>query len=77
MVMSGRRSRLGDTLLTTLAVVVLVQSGFLAWLILGSPDRDRLIDQLRSRPIETLVEVCTPAPGPASDVRTAFPGPPA
>ncbi|MBX9708435.1 MAG: hypothetical protein K2X61_10930 [Caulobacteraceae bacterium] len=73
--MSGRRSRLSDTLLTVLAVVVLAQSSVLAWLILGSPDRDRLVDQLRRRPIETIVEVCTPATGPASDVRTAFPDP--
>jgi hypothetical protein len=70
--MSGRRSRLSDTLLTVLAVVVLAQSSVLAWLILGSPDRDRLIDQLRSRPIETIVEVCTPATGPATAARTAF-----
>lgn len=73
--MSGRRSRLTDTLLTVLAVVVLAQSSVLAWLILGSPDRDRLVDQLRRRPIETIVEVCTPATSPASDVRTAFPDP--
>jgi hypothetical protein len=51
----------GDSLLTTLAIVVIAQSSVLAWLILGSPDRDRLIDQLRSRPIETVIEVCTPA----------------
>jgi len=65
---SARRSRLGDTLLTTLAIVVLCQSAFLAWMILGSPERDRLIEQFKSHPIETVIEVCTPANFPANNM---------
>ena len=60
--MSGRRSGLADFMLTALAVVVLLQSAALAWMILGSPDRDRLLAQLQRRPIETIVEVCTVPP---------------
>jgi hypothetical protein len=69
--MSARRSRLGDSLLTMLALVVLAQSALLAWLILGSPDRERLIQQFQSRPIETVIEVCTPATFPAGNVFTS------
>jgi len=68
--MSARRSRLGDSLLTALAVVVLCQSAVLAWVILASPDRERLITQLRSRPVETVIKICTPATYSAGKILT-------
>ncbi len=44
-----------------LSVVVLVQSAALAWVVLGSPDRERILADLRDRPVETVVEMCIPA----------------
>ena len=37
-------------------------------MILGSPERDRLIEQFKSHPIETVIEVCTPANFPANNM---------
>lgn len=56
-------SKVGPVIMTALAVVVLVQAAVLAWLLLISPDRDRTLAGLRDRPVETIVELCTPAVG--------------
>ena len=59
--MSNRKSGLGPTLMVLLSVVVIGQSAALAWTILGSPDREAILANLRARPVETVVEMCLPA----------------
>tara|TARA_R110002051_G_scaffold32270_1_gene72484 strand:- start:36 stop:215 length:180 start_codon:yes stop_codon:yes gene_type:complete len=44
-----------------LAIVVIVQSAALAWLLLGSPDRERVQADLKRDPVPTLVNMCTAA----------------
>ncbi|TPW06135.1 MAG: hypothetical protein FD125_409 [bacterium] len=46
-----------------LSVVVLAQSVALAWFVLGSPDREAILADLRDRPVETVVQMCLPAKG--------------
>lgn len=48
-------------LLVVLSAVILAQAGALAWLVLISPDRERTLADLRRRPVETVVALCTPA----------------
>jgi len=62
-VMSTRKSGLGPTLMVLLSVVVIVQSAALAWVVLVSPDREAIIADLRSKPVETVVALCLPAKG--------------
>ena len=61
--MSTRKSGLGPTLMVLLSVVVMVQSAALAWVVLGSPDREAILADLRDRPVETVVAMCLPAKG--------------
>ena len=61
--MSARRSDLSSALITLLALVVVGQSAALAWLILRSPDPQAALADLRTRPVETVVELCRPADG--------------
>ena len=61
--MSTRKSGLGPALMGLLSVVVLVQSAALAWVVLGSPDRQAILADLRDRPVETVVAMCLPAKG--------------
>ena len=51
----------GGRLLIVLSAVVLAQAAALAWLVLISPDRARTLADLRARPVETVVALCTPA----------------
>mgnify|MGYP003665487157 CR=1 FL=1 len=44
-----------------LAIVVIVQSAALAWLLLGSPDRHQVQADLKRDPVPTLVNMCTAA----------------
>ena len=61
--MSTRKSGLGPALMVLLSVVVMVQSAALAWVILGSPDREAILADLRERPVETVIQMCDPAKG--------------
>lgn len=61
--MSANKKGLGPPLVIALSVVVLVQSAALAGTILHAPNRQELLDNLRSRPVETVVELCVPAKG--------------
>lgn len=61
--MSNRKSGLGPTLMVLLSIVVIGQSGVLAWVVLRSPDREAIMADLRARPVETVVEMCLPAEG--------------
>lgn len=47
--------------MTALAIVLLAQSAALGWIILAAPDREQLLARLQHRPIDTVVEICTPA----------------
>ena len=59
--MSTRRMGLGPALMIALSTVVILQSAALAWMILRSPDRAAIMADLRSRPVETVVDMCLPA----------------
>ena len=59
--MSTRRMGLGPALMIALSTVVIIQSAALAWMILRSPDRAAIMADLRSRPVETVVDMCLPA----------------
>ena len=59
--MSARRMGLGPALMIALSTVVILQSAALAWMILRSPDRAAIMADLRSRPVETVVDMCLPA----------------
>jgi hypothetical protein len=59
--MSTRKSGLGLTLMVLLSLVVIAQSVALGWVILRSPDREAIMADLRSRPVETVVDMCLPA----------------
>lgn len=61
--MSARRSNLSSGLITLLALIVMAQSAALAWLILRSPDPQATLAHLRTRPVETVVELCRPVDG--------------
>jgi hypothetical protein len=52
---------LGPTLMMVLSAVVIIQSAALAWMILRAPDREAIMADLRSRPVETVVDMCLPA----------------
>ena len=52
---------LGPALMIALSTVVSLQSAALAWMILRSPDRAAIMADLRSRPVETVVDMCLPA----------------
>jgi|GEM_PF-2302388 len=71
--MAARRFGLGPMVMSLLAVVVIAQSAALAWLLLVSPDRDRVRADLKSDPVPTLVEICTaPLPKPEGKSGYAF-----
>ena len=57
--MTHSRSALGPTVMTALSVVVLLQSAVLGWIILAAPDRARILNELRTRPVETVIAACT------------------
>ena len=59
--MSTRRMGLGPALMIALSTVVIIQSAALAWMILSAPDRAAIMADLRSRPVETVVDMCLPA----------------
>ena len=59
--MSTRRMGLGPALMIALSTVVILQSAALAWMILRSPERAAILADLRSRPVETVVDMCLPA----------------
>lgn len=61
--MASKRSSLPSALITTLAVVVLLQSTVLLWAVLAAPaDRERVLRAIRATPgVETVVEVCEAA----------------
>lgn len=59
--MSTRRMGLGPALMIALSTVVIIQSAALAWMILSAPDREAIMVDLRSRPVETVVDMCLPA----------------
>jgi len=59
--MTTRKSGLGPALMVLLSIVVLIQSAVLAWMVLQSPDRQAILADLRSRPVETVVDMCLPA----------------
>ena len=59
--MSTRRMGLGPALMIALSTVVIIQSAALAWMILRAPDRAAIMADLRSRPVETVVDMCLPA----------------
>ena len=61
--MSTRRMGLGPALMIVLSTVVIIQSAALAWMILSAPDREAIMADLRSRPVETVVGMCLPAEG--------------
>ena len=61
--MSTKRMGLGPALMTALSVVVLVQSAALTWMIFHAPDKQEILADLRSRPIETVVALCVPVKG--------------
>lgn len=46
-----------------LSAIVMIQSVALAWMILRAPDREAIMADLRSRPVETVVGMCLPAEG--------------
>jgi hypothetical protein len=52
---------LGPALMIALSTVVIIQSAALAWMILNAPDREAIMADLRSRPVETVVDMCLPA----------------
>jgi len=51
----------GPALMIALSTVVIIQSAALAWMILRAPDRETIMANLRSRPVETVVDMCLPA----------------
>lgn len=59
--MMTRRSGIGPAIMTILSVVVIAQTGALAWLLLVSPDRDRVQADLKRDPGATLVNICSAA----------------
>jgi hypothetical protein len=59
--MAKRRMGLGPALMMVLSSVVIIQSAALAWMILRAPDREAIMADLRSRPVETVVDMCLPA----------------
>ena len=59
--MSTRGMGLVPALMIALSTVVIIQSAALAWMILRAPDREAIMADLRSRPVETVVEMCLPA----------------
>jgi len=59
--MSTRRMGPGPALMIALSTVVIIQSAALAWMILRAPDRETIMANLRSRPVETVVDMCLPA----------------
>ena len=61
--MSTRRMGPGPALMIALSAVVIIQSAALAWMILGAPDQQAILAELRARPVETVVEMCLPARG--------------
>lgn len=71
--MAARRYRLRPTVMSLLSVVVIAQSAALAWLLLVSPDRERVRADLQRDPVPTLVEICTaPLPKPEGKQSYAF-----
>ncbi|MES2835029.1 MAG: hypothetical protein V4707_10025 [Pseudomonadota bacterium] len=71
--MSQRGTTIGASLLTLLSVVVIFQAAVLAWVLLISPNRIQTLEDLRRRPVETVVEMCLPASSGPSAGQTAFP----
>ena len=59
--MSTRGMGLAPALMIALSTVVIIQSAALAWMILSAPDREAIMADLRSRPVETVVDMCLPA----------------
>ena len=59
--MSTRGMGLVPALMIALSTVVIIQSAALAWMILSAPDREAIMADLRSRPVETVVDMCLPA----------------
>ena len=59
--MSTRGMGLVPALMIALSTVVIIQSAALAWMILSAPDREAILADLRSRPVETVVDMCLPA----------------
>jgi hypothetical protein len=59
--MSTRGMGLVPALMIALSTVVIIQSAALAWMILRAPDREAIMADLRSRPVETVVDMCLPA----------------
>ena len=59
--MSTRGMGLVSALMIALSTVVIIQSAALAWMILRAPDREAIMADLRSRPVETVVDMCLPA----------------
>ena len=48
-------------MMVVLSLIVIVQSAALAWFVLRSPDRAAIMADLRTRPVETVVDMCLPA----------------
>jgi len=48
-------------MMVVLSRIVIAQSAALAWMILRAPDREAIMADLRSRPVETVVDMCLPA----------------
>ena len=59
--LSTRGLGLVPALMIALSTVVIIQSAALAWMILSAPDREAIMADLRSRPVETVVDMCLPA----------------
>ena len=59
--MSTRGMGLVPALMIALSTVVIIQSAALAWMILSASDREAILADLRSRPVETVVDMCLPA----------------
>ena len=59
--MATRGMGLVPALMIALSTVVIIQSAALAWMILSAPDREAILADLRSRPVETVVDMCLPA----------------
>ena len=59
--MATRGMGLVPALMIALSTVVIIQSAALAWMILSASDREAILADLRSRPVETVVDMCLPA----------------